>query len=123
MTQKITKLVADFGGTHLRVGFSDGFSVTGLSKVRYKSGVSSLELISNYAKNYNKKIEQIRICAAGPVENDKIEITNSNLIISKKEIMGFFKISDVCIFNDAEAACYYLPDIKPSSYFTINSMN
>ena len=57
MTQKITKLVADFGGTHLRVGFSDGFSVTGLSKVRYKSGVSSLELISNYAKNYNKKIE------------------------------------------------------------------
>ena len=122
MTQQTTKLVADFGGTHLRIGFSDGFSVTGLSKVRYSSGVSSLELISDYTKNYNKKIEQIRICAAGPVENDKIEITNSNLIISKKEIMDFFKISDVCIFNDAEAACYYLPEIKPSSYSTINSI-
>ena len=60
MTQQTTKLVADFGGTHLRIGFSDGFSVTGLSKVRYSSGVSSLELISDYAKNYNKKIEQIR---------------------------------------------------------------
>ena len=45
MTQQTTKLVADFGGTHLRIGFSDGFSVTKLSKVRYSSGVSSLELI------------------------------------------------------------------------------
>ena len=99
MTQKITKLVADFGGTHLRVGFSDGFSVTGLSKVRYKSGISSLELISNYAKNYNKKIEQIRICAAGPVENDKIEITNSNLIISKPgSIFSSYSVKSPLLF-------------------------
>ena len=120
MTQKTQKLVADFGGTHLRIGFSDGFGITDLSKIRYKSDVSALELISDYAKINNNKIEQIRICAAGPVENDKIEITNSKLIISKKEIMSFFKISDVYIFNDAEAACYYLPEIKTSSYSTIN---
>ena len=53
MTQQTTKLVADFGGTHLRIGFSDGFSVTGLSKVRYSSGVSSLKLISDYGNSFD----------------------------------------------------------------------
>ena len=119
MNNQLKKLVADFGGTHLRIGISNGLEINNISKIRYDNEASSIKLISNYINDF-KDIDQIRICAAGPIENEKIEITNSNLVISKKEISEFSKIDDVAIFNDAEAACNYLPVIKKESYKTVN---
>ena len=122
MNNQLKKLVADFGGTHLRIGLSKGLEINKISKIRYDNEASSIKLISNYINDF-KDIDQIRICAAGPIENEKIEITNSNLVISKKEISEFSKIDDVAIFNDAEAACNYLPVIKKESYKTIRFLH
>ena len=98
MNNQLKKLVADFGGTHLRIGISNGLEINNISKIRYDNEASSMKLISNYINDF-KDIDQIRICAAGPIENEKIEITNSNLVISKKEISEFSKIDDVLILS------------------------
>ena len=79
MNNQLKKLVADFGGTHLRIGISNGLEINKISKIRYDNEASSIKLISNYINDF-KDIDQIRICAAGPIENDKIEITNLSLI-------------------------------------------
>jgi Glucokinase len=98
MNNQLNKLVADFGGTHLRIGVSNGLEINNISKIRYDNEDSSIKLISNYINDF-KDIDQIRICAAGPIENEKIKITNSNLVISKKEISEFSKIDEVAIFK------------------------
>ena len=122
MKKRRRKLVADFGGTHLRIGFSYDKQIVNLSKIRYEKKLLPLELILDYISNNNLSFDQVRVCAAGPVENDKIEITNNGLEISKQVIVDALKIDDVAIFNDAEAACYYLPEIENGSYLKINSM-
>ena len=48
MNRKRRKLVADFGGTHLRIGFSYEKKIENLSKVRYDKKLSPLELILDY---------------------------------------------------------------------------
>ena len=65
MNNQLKKLVADFGGTHLRIGISNGLEINNISKVRYNNEASSIKLISDYIKDF-KDIDQIRICAAGP---------------------------------------------------------
>ena len=121
MNRKRRKLVADFGGTHLRIGFSYEKKIENLSKVRYDKKRSPLELILDYISENSFSFDQVRVCAAGPVEDGKIEITNNGLKISKQEIIDALEVNDVAIFNDAEAACYYLPEIENKSYLRINS--
>ena len=48
MNNQLKKLVADFGGTHLRIGISKGLEINNISKIRYDNEASSIKLISNY---------------------------------------------------------------------------
>ena len=124
MKKNTYKLIADFGGTHMRIALSDGSKVFKISKIRYKKDISPIHLISNFLLDIKSSINSIncfRICAAGPVEDGNVNITNSNLVISRNELMEFFNIRDIEIFNDAEAACYFIPHIKKPSYATLNS--
>ena len=52
MNRKRRKLVADFGGTHLRIGFSYEKKIENLSKIRYEKKLSSLELILEILKKF-----------------------------------------------------------------------
>ena len=45
MNNQLKKLVADFGGTHLRIGLSKGLEINKISKIRYDNEASSIQLI------------------------------------------------------------------------------
>ena len=45
MNNQLKKLVADFGGTPLRIGISNGLEINNISKIRYDNEASSIKLI------------------------------------------------------------------------------
>ena len=71
------RLVADFGGTHARVGLSKSGKLYFPEKKRYQNNENVKKILCEYLLDKNVKLDSIRISAAGPIKNDKVELTNS----------------------------------------------
>ena len=114
------RLVADFGGTHARVGLSKSGKLYFPEKKRYQNNENVKKILCEYLLDKNVKLDSIRISAAGPIKNDRVELTNSQLVISSKELYKLFSINDIKIFNDAEAASHAIPYLEDKSLFILS---
>ena len=111
-------LLIDLGGTNVRHAF---FINNALSKIS-KEKISDKEFIPFITKLLNgteSKIEYLVIAAAGPNNQDFINLTNRNLLINSSELEDTLNLKKCFLLNDWEAVAFSLSEMKKKSFLSI----
>lgn len=111
-------LLIDLGGTNVRSAF---FFENNLSKIS-KEKITDEEFIPFLSKLLNKeknKIDYLVIAAAGPNNQDSINLTNRKLLINSSELESKLNLRKCLLLNDWEAVAYAISELKKESFLTI----
>ena len=111
-------LLIDLGGTNVRHAF---FINNALSKIS-KEKISDKEFIPFITKLLNgaeSKIEYLVIAAAGPNNQDFINLTNRNLLINSSELEAALNLKKCLLLNDWEAVAFSLSEMEKKSFLSI----
>ena len=111
-------LLIDLGGTNVRHAF---FINNALSKIS-KEKISDKEFIPFITKLLNEaesKIEYLVIAAAGPNNQDFINLTNRNLLINSSELEASLNLKKCLLLNDWEAVAFSLSEMEKKSFLSI----
>ena len=111
-------LLIDLGGTNVRHAF---FINNALSKIS-KEKISDKEFIPFVTKLLNgaeSKIEYLVIAAAGPNNQDFINLTNRNLLINSSELEAALNLKKCLLLNDWEAVAFSLSEMEKKSFLSI----
>lgn len=110
-------LILDVGGTktHIALISTNGNGqVHFLNEKLYKTNqAASLEEIIFDFHNGTDDIEAIAIAIAGPIINDRVQLTNVPWIINKAELIKTVGVKEIYLLNDLEASAIgvpFLPD-------------
>ncbi len=119
-------LVADIGGTNARFAIADrGADETfKLSEVR-RLDAAAFETICDAAAAYLEMIGERprRACfaAAGPVEDDGVDVTNSHWRLDKAEISAALALDDLKIVNDFSALAAGVDQLAASDFIEVKT--
>ncbi|MGI9286321.1 MAG: glucokinase [Pseudomonadales bacterium] len=106
------RLVADVGGTHIRLGLvgDQGKSPANISKVR-SADFDSLEtaLISYTTDNSAAGINEACIAVAGPVNEDRVKLTNLPWEFSQTALQRALGVNKLAVINDFAAVAMAIP--------------
>ena len=111
-------LLIDLGGTNVRHAF---FINNALSKIS-KEKISDKEFIPFVTKLLNgaeSKIEYLVVDAAGPNNQDFINLTNRNLLINSSELEAALNLKKCLLLNDWEAVAFSLSEMEKKSFLSI----
>ena len=111
-------LLIDLGGTNVRSAF---FFKNNLSKIS-KEKITDREFVPFLSKLLDEeenKIDSLVIAAAGPNNQDSINLTNRNLLIDSRELETKLNLKKCLLLNDWEAVAYALSELKKESFLTI----
>jgi len=111
-------LLIDLGGTNVRHAF---FINNALSKIS-KEKISDKEFIPFITKLLNgaeSNIEYLVVAAAGPNNQDFINLTNRNLLINSSELEAALNLKKCLLLNDWEAVAFSLSEMKKKSFLSI----
>jgi glucokinase len=117
---KIINLVADIGGTNLRIGILNTDGVADDLTVYQCAEYSGLaEIVNHYLERFVTKESQkstINACfaIACPVENDLINMTNLPWKFSKKELKAELGLARLDFINDYTAIAHAVPFLTDS---------
>jgi len=80
------------------------------------------QLIKNFINNFHLDIKKGVIAVAGPVLNDKVTKTSSNLPweIDRLELINELGIPDLLLINDLEAVARAVPILGKDEFYTLN---
>jgi len=108
------RLVADVGGTNVRVALADETGSLA-SRVTYRGAdfTSFAEVLTTYLKMVGdiKHCSACAIGAAGPVDGDRVRLTNTGWAIDRTEISTKLSGMPVALVNDLEAVAAALPHL------------
>ena len=111
-------LLIDLGGTNVRHAF---FINNALSKIS-KEKISDKEFIPFITKLLNgaeSNIEYLVVAAAGPNNQDFINLTNRNLLINSSELEAALNLKKCLLLNDWEAVAFSLSEMEKKSFLSI----
>jgi len=115
MTSQFINIVADIGGTNLRIGLVN--NVQGIEQLEtYKccefDGLANV--INHYIAKYALSNKQINACfaIACPVDNDIISMTNLPWTFSKSELKIALNLNELIFINDYTAIAHAVPFLK-----------
>jgi glucokinase len=112
MTERTT-LIADIGGTNARFAMLEGDGHTPPVRVRLE-GVSSIAAaITGYLDGAPPPGLAI-LAVAGPVQNNRVRLTNRGWTVDGAEISAALGIPDVRVINDFAAQAWALPQLRPA---------
>ncbi|MDT0602079.1 glucokinase [Thalassotalea castellviae] len=109
---QIINLVADIGGTNIRLGtFEHGAAVTALKVYQCGNYQSLSEVIRTYIDEENLAEKTINACLAiaCPVENDLISMTNLPWTFSQKALKEELSLNKLLLINDYTAIAHAVP--------------
>lgn len=112
MGKLVTNLVADIGGTNIRIGISDEEGKISLLSVFQCGKYSSLaDVLKAYLANNNLQEHSINACLAiaCPVEDDLISMTNLPWTFSKSALKAELNFSQLILINDYTAIAHAVP--------------
>jgi len=114
-------LLSDIGGTNARFALArDHDSQPRRLDPLRTSDFASFEVAMTAAlAGVGVVPKSVMICAAGPVENTGVRLTNANWAINGTELAREFKLDQGLIFNDFEALALSIPAFKPEWLKTI----
>jgi glucokinase len=109
---QIINLVADIGGTNIRIGtFENESSVTALKVYQCGNYQSLYEVINTYLAEENLVGQTINACLAiaCPVENDLISMTNLPWEFSQSALKKELSLNKLLLINDYTAIAHAVP--------------
>lgn len=112
MTQSVINLVADIGGTNIRIGiFNQDESVHSLKVFQCGKYESLSAVLQTYIDETDLGNASINACLAiaCPVENDLVSMTNLPWEFSKTELKETLKLNKLLMINDYTAIAHAVP--------------
>lgn len=116
-------ICADIGGTNANFCTADIGKEIVIKGQKHEPTAQYKEfsdLILNYLEQAKEPITIGCFAAAGPVKNQRIEMTNANLVIDAEEIIRKTPLKTVLIINDFEAVGYATNVLTPSEKKILN---
>ena len=111
-------LLIDLGGTNVRYAFFINNVLSKISKEKI-SDKEFIPLITKLLNGAESKIEYLVIAAAGPNNQDFINLTNRNLLINSSELEATLNLKKCLLLNDWEAVAFSLSEMKKKSFLSI----
>jgi len=120
-------LVGDVGGTKTELAVYLG--QRDIRKYQFKerfvtTDYESLEeLIFQFLSRHQLSIKKGMLAVAGPVLNDEVTFSSSNLPwkVNRAELIKKLNISDILLINDLEALALAIPHLTEKELYTLNS--
>jgi glucokinase len=117
----LTVLAGDIGATKINLGLfqftGKSFSIIRETRFLTKDFSEAEEMIGAFLPD--EKADIISLGVAGPVQDEKVSITNMPWKIDARALSTRFKDSPVYLINDLEATAYGLSALKPADIHTI----
>ena len=111
------KLVADIGGTHIRLAQCQGRSVLAIEKYRCADFATLADAINHYLQAHSlATIDQACIAVAAAINADEIIMTNSDWRFSLSALKQQFDLSRLDVINDFEAVALAVPNLSEQDY-------
>ena len=111
-------LLMDIGGTNIRYAYIENSNVKKIIKEPFQEDNFEAYLTHLINKKF-KKTKIIAIAAAGPKINNKIELTNRNLVIDAQSIRKNFDLEACYLMNDWEAIGFSLKELPSSELVSL----
>ena len=111
-------LLIDLGGTNVRSAFFLKNNLSKISKEKITDG-EFVPFLSELLDEEKNRIDYLVIAAAGPNNQDSINLTNRNLLIDSSELETKLNLKKCLLLNDWEAVAYALSELKKESFLTI----
>lgn len=117
MSADIVNIVADIGGTNLRIGItSQTGEISGLSIYQCHDHPSLEEIIIDFIEKNSLSDKKINACLAiaCPVDNDLIAMTNLPWKFTKSELKNTLGLNKLVMINDYTAIAHAIPRLADS---------
>jgi glucokinase len=119
-------LVADIGGTNLRIGITNGKGgVDGVALYQCNQFSGLAEIIQDYLSKIDISNKEVNACfaIACPVDNDIISMTNLPWKFSKKELQLTLNLTKMYFINDYTAIAHAVPFLSNEQKVQIGAGN
>lgn len=115
MAKNTANLVADIGGTNIRIGqVQDKQTVVAISVYQCRDFPSLAEVFKVYIEEHSLAPEVLNVCLAiaCPVEQDLVVMTNMPWQFSKSELKETLAIDHLMVINDYTAIAHAVPNLS-----------
>ena len=108
-------LVADVGGTNVRLGLirAPGATRIDLEPQRTEAHASLQDAVLAAMQGQPRFPRSMLVCAAGPVEGRCVKLTNASWTIDGTALAGALGLDQGLLFNDFEAQAFSIPSLRP----------
>jgi glucokinase len=114
-------LLGDIGGTNARFAFLVDDRIGSIETLAVRDyprfADSVLAFLSRHPETH--AFMRLFLACAGPIENERCELTNSSWVVDAAELRASFNCATVRVINDFEALAWSLPILESSDLFTI----
>ncbi|MFK8019889.1 MAG: glucokinase [Pseudomonadales bacterium] len=111
-----TRLVADIGGTNIRLGLCNTGSteITDIEKLQCSDFTSLESALLHYIKQHSNQqpIHEACLAIAGPVDNDLVKMTNRDWSFTKSQLQQALNLQVLVVINDFEAVAHAVPYLQ-----------
>jgi glucokinase len=104
-------LLGDIGGTHARFAVLTGDTLGPIDHLQVSDHRSIIDAIKSYLGGRRDGVAAAVLGVAGPVENGRCVIINSQWVIDAAEVRAAFGFKSINVINDLEAMAYALPHL------------
>lgn len=119
-------LAGDIGGTNARFGCLErkpkgGWKIHHFAKVKGADYPTFEAALQNYLDNIDVKPCRAAFCAAGPVEEGYINLTNTDWQISASRIKDIHGFEECELYNDFSGMTRSIPELEDQDFTVIRS--
>ena len=125
MTSKPSILIADIGGTYVRLAHFVNHStyLLNVQKLKCSDFEKPEDAINKYIKNHNiKQLAAIYIAAAGPIINGCVKLTNITWELCASNLKKQYRANQVKLLNDFVAIFYSLSHLTDEQLISIGDI-
>lgn len=112
-------LVADIGASTIRIALTRGNELSAVRSKALRKGDSPQALIAAALAATKPRPTHAVFAVAGPVDGDRVTMTNFAWSFSQKEIKRALHLKRLIVVNDFVAVAHALPTLRPSDVFSI----
>lgn len=117
-------LAGDIGGTNTRFGCLErkpngGWDVLHFAKVKGADYPTFEAALENYLEGLDFKPSRAALCAAGPIEDGNVNLTNIDWQISAKRLQDIYGFKACSLYNDFAGMTRSIPELSEDDFTII----
>jgi glucokinase len=114
-------LLADIGGTNARFALMERGVIGAVDHIKAADFPLANAAVAEFLARHTPdgSVQAAVLAVAGPVENNRCVMTNSNWIIDGAELVQAFGFDTAHVLNDFEVLAWSLPSLQPADLFPL----